>query len=337
MSKAVERILITGGTGFIGSTAARRLAELGHSVTVADVNAMSPLSQYILGSQVDAVDYRRCSVDSWVDVTSSVRAADPSVIVHIAAVANPPFLQANPHVAFRVNVEGTFNVLEAARQQGVRTVIYFSSIGALPSVQYEPIDANHPTILAKEGPGSGFYGASKLASEAFTLAYGSAYGIDVRVVRPSAVYGLGMNWPIYIKPMVECSVRGEAVQFASGASFPRDYTHVEDVASLVVALLRAPVDADRVFYAATGEPLVTAGALAEIVREVVPGADIEIADRLSPEDELEILYRGQISIANAREQLSWSPAYASIRDGVRQYADTYRAFLDSGVAARGTA
>jgi nucleoside-diphosphate-sugar epimerase len=305
MSTQPRTIVITGGAGFIGATTARALAVLGHRVVLGDISGLTTVGRYILGDRVDEIELRHCAVDSWPSVTELISDVRPDVVVHIASITNPVALEKNPFAALRVNVEGTFNVLEASRQTGVERVIYFSSIGALPTVQYEPIDAAHPTILPSEGPGSSFYGASKLASEAFGLTYHSTFGLDVRIVRPSAVYGLGMNWPIYIKPMVEASVRGEAVSFDSGGPFPRDYTHVSDVASLVGALLDAPEDADRVFYAATGEPLVTAAELAGIVRDVVPGADIAIADRHSNEVELVLRYSGRLSIANAQEQLGW--------------------------------
>lgn len=321
-------VLITGGTGFIGSTTAALLVEQGHGVVVADVNEFSDEGRHILGARSDEIELVRCSVDAWPALMDAISRTKPVSVIHLAAVASPIALERNPLSALRVNVEGTFNVLEICRQVGVGTVVVFSSIGALPSVQYEPIDAAHPTILPREGPGAGFYGASKLAAEAFALTYASTFDLDVRIIRPSAVYGFGMNWPIYIKPMVEGAVRGELVRFESGASFPRDYTHVEDVASLAAALLEAPADADRVFYGATGNPLVTAGELAEIVREIVPGADITIPDRLSAADELELPYRGRLSIANATDQLGWRPRY-SVVEGVRRYVETYRDFLRS--------
>ena len=95
-------------------------------------------------------------------------------------------------------------------------------------------------------------------------------------------------------------------------------------------LLDGPSDADRVFYAATGEPLVTAGELAEIVKDVVPGADIEIADTLTDADVLELRYRGRISVENARSQLGWQPRFGDLREGVRQYVDEFRAYVTRG-------
>jgi nucleoside-diphosphate-sugar epimerase len=124
-------------------------------------------------------------------------------------------------------------------------------------------------------------------------------------------------------------VRGEKVSFATGGSHPRSYTHARDIAGLVVAMLDAPPDADRVFYGATGEPLVRTSEVAELVREVVPGADVEIGEELSEAEESVVAFRGQLSIDNARIQLGWEPRYANLRDGISEYVESYRAFLRS--------
>lgn len=226
-------------------------------------------------------------------------------------------------------MHGTYNVLEAARQFGVDRVVYYSSIGVLPGVRYEPIDTNHPVLLAAEGPGASFYAASKVAGEAFCWAYNQSFGLDFITIRPSAVYGFGMQYPIFIKPMVENSVRGLTTNFEQGREFPRDYTHVADVAQLTVqALDVAPGQVrDRVFYGATGEALVTAGQVAEIVKGSIPGAEIGIGSGLSDADLIEIRYRGVLSIENGQEQLGYRPTYANIREGIADYIDTYRAYL----------
>ena len=324
------RVLVTGGTGFIGGYVARELRDGGRDVVLYDVRPLSAEARFVLGDRLAGVVVEEGGVDNWPRLLQMVAQHRPRQLVHVAAITNPVFLATNPLPAIQVNFLGLINVLEAARLFGVERVVNFSSIGALPAVQYEPIDANHPVLLAGEGPGSGFYGAAKVAGEAFCFGYRQAFGLDVRTIRPSAVYGFGMQWPIYVKPMVEGAVRGEPVRFDTGGPFPRDYTHAADVASLAAAVLHAPDDADRIFYAATGEPLVTAAEVARIVRELVPGADIEIADALGPNDHLELRYRGRLSIENARRQLGWSPRFASVRDGIADYVDRYRAFLAAG-------
>ncbi|HEX7264431.1 MAG TPA: NAD(P)-dependent oxidoreductase, partial [Candidatus Dormibacteraeota bacterium] len=262
----------------------------------------------------------------------------PATVVHAASNVEVDDLYRDPFRAFQTNLAGTVNVFEAARRSGVGRVVDFSSIGVLPPIQYEPIDGAHPIILPRQGPGSGAYGAAKAAGELFGFAYQQASGLDVRIIRPSAVYGFGMQWHSanYMKQFVEPAVRGERVEVPSGGRLPRDYTHVLDVASLTVRVVDCSEDADRVFYAATGGPLVTAAQAARLVAELVPGSSIEVADVMTAEDEREASFRGVISIENAQRQLGWTPRYASLREGISEYISTYRAFLaQAGIPAHG--
>jgi len=74
---------------------------------------------------------------------------------------------------------------------------------------------------------------------------------------------------------------------------------------------------------------VTAAQAAMLVAELVPGSSIEISDDMTPDDEVEASFRGVLSIENARQQLGWTPRYASLREGVSEYIATYRSFLDA--------
>jgi nucleoside-diphosphate-sugar epimerase len=129
--------------------------------------------------------------------------------------------------------------------------------------------------------------------------------------------------------MVENAVCGQPTHFERGREFPRDYTHAADVAQLVVKAVDIPADQvqDRVFYGATGRPLVTAGQVAELVKELIPEATIEIGSGLSEADLLEIRYRGVLEIANAQAQLGYQPRFAEIRAGIVEYIETYRRYL----------
>ena len=330
MPDAERPVLVTGGTGFIGSYAVKALLERGRRVVAFDIRGYTPEGRFVLGDLIDQVTVEEGSIDDWSRVLHVVNEHRPVDVVHLATITHPVFLFTNPMPGMRVNFEGTINVLEAARIFEIRRIVYFSSIGVLPAKQYEPIDAGHPIFLARDAVPTGVYGASKIASEAFCFAYNQAFGTDFRTVRPSAVYGFGMQWPIFVKPMVEGAVRGETVTFESGGPFPRDYTHASDLASLAVACLDAPDDADRIFYGATGEPLVTAGEVARIVMELVPGSRIEIPDVLTEADQMELPYRGLLSIESNRRQLGWEPRFKNIRDGLADYIERYRAFLAAG-------
>ena len=324
-----ETVLVTGGAGFIGSHVARQLADDGHRVVVFDRRAPSAEAAWLLGPVAGRVTFVQGAVDQWPEVMAVVATHHPSAIVHAAAIGDPAIVRYKAMLAPRVNVEGSINVLEAARLSGARRVVLFSSIGALPGIRYQPVDSSHPVICNDEGPGSGFYGASKVAVEAFAYGHRQAFGTDFVVLRPSAVYGFGMQHPIFVKPMVEDAVRCRPTRFRNGREFPRDYTHVADVTQLTVRAVEAAPERlrDRIYYAATGEPLRTAGDLAEIVRRQVPTADIEIGPGLSETDRLEIRYRGVLSIANAREQLGYAPKFARLEDGVADYIRWYKRYV----------
>jgi nucleoside-diphosphate-sugar epimerase len=329
VNDADRPVLVTGGTGFIGSYVVKALLESGRRVIALDVRGYTPEGRFVLDGRADDVVVEEGSVDDWARVLHVVNEHRPADVVHLATITNPVYLFTNPMPGVRVNFLGTIHVLEAARLFEIRRIVYFSSIGVLPAKQYEPIDGAHPIFLPREAVPSGVYGASKIAGEAFCFAYNQAFGTDFRTIRPSAVYGFGMQWPIFVKPMVEGAVRGEVVTFDSGGPFPRDYTHASDVASLAAALLDAPDDADRVFYGATGQPLITAAEVARIVMELVPGSRIEIPDVLTEADQMELPYRGRLSIQNAREQVGWEPRFTDIRDGLADYVERYRAFLSA--------
>jgi nucleoside-diphosphate-sugar epimerase len=275
------------------------------------------------------------SVEDLPYLVSLMARLKPAAVVHSASNVDVSALYRDPYRAFETNVTGTVNLYEAARRAGVGRVVDISSIGVLPPNQYQPIDAAHPIVLARHGPGSGAYGASKVAGEVFGFAFQQAFGLDVRIVRPSAVYGFGMQWHSanYMKQFVEPAVRGEPVKVTSGGRLPRDYTHVADVASLTTRLIECPDDADRIFYAATGGPLVTAAAAARIVAELIPGSSIEVSDTMTPDDEVEASFRGVLSIENARVQLGWMPRYGSLREGIGEYISAYRQFLAAGLNA----
>jgi UDP-glucose 4-epimerase len=331
------RILVTGGGGFIGSYIVAELLRRGRDVAIYGRGELTPEARFVLGPAAASTRLEVGSVEDLPRVMATVKRLRPEAIVHAAGSVDTGGLYGNPYLASRAILDGTLNIFEAARLFGVRRVVYMSSIGVLPTVQYQPIDAAHPLVLPREGPGSGAYGAAKAAGELFGFAYGQAYGLDVRTIRPSAVYGFGMRWHSanYMKQFVEPAVRGEQVRLSHGGPLPRDYTHVSDVATLTAAVLDAPDEADRIFYAATGEPLVTAAQASRLVMELVPGARIEIADVLGPDDLQEVSFRGVLSIRNAQDQLHWEPAFRSLREGISEYIDRYRAFLGSGTADPG--
>jgi UDP-glucose 4-epimerase len=331
-------ILVTGAGGFAGSYVVRELLDHGYRVVGFDVNDYRPESRFVIGDRIGEVALERGSIESLPRLLEVVSTHRPGAIVHLGAVMDVALLDANPEIAYRVNVGGTINVFEAARHAVVEgPVIVFSTIAVIPEKQYEPIDARHPVILPRLGP-LGAYSAAKVACEAFGYAYQQSFGIDFRCVRPSALYGFAMSWfaPNYMKNIVEPAVLGQPVRLKSGGPVPRDYANVVDVASLVRCILEGPGEGvDRIMFAGTGRELKTGGDVGRIVRELVPGAVVEIADEWTDADRLELPFRGRIDITAAVEQLGWRPRFSELRDGIADYIERFRAFQEATGGATG--
>lgn len=327
-----DTVMVTGGSGFIGSHLIKQLLERGDQVINYDVrpSAGGELEWMMAPFQSDII-YEEGGVENWPQLITAVKKHKVNKIAHLAAPLKVTYLNRMPKIAFDIMATGAVNLLEAVRLMDVGRFVFFSSIGVLPTVQYEPIDCNHPTLMANEGPGTAAYGAGKVSGEAFCWAYHKSYDIDFIILRPSAAYGLGSRNPIYINQMVEGAVRGERVYYDHGRDIPRDYTHVVDISGVAVAALNTPRDRlkQRAFYAATGQPLVTAGQVAEIVKGKIPNADIEIEGGLSFADTLEIKFRGILDMAPTHEQLGYQFKYTDVRDGIDQFIDQYSQYLIS--------
>lgn len=320
-------VLVTGGTGFIGSYVAQRLLALGHSVTVTDLQPLGPEARLVLSEHLTELRCEIIPVQDETRMVALIRELAPRAIVHIAAIVDPVRLLSRPRDALKVNVDATVALLDAAAALDTEPrFLLFSSAGVLPAARYEPVDVNHPVLLASEGPGTGAYGASKIAGEAFAFAYHRGCGLDIRIIRPSAVYGFGMRFPLKLRPLVEAAVEGRVEHLPFGGSMRRDYTHVEDIADLAIAVLNGPEEADRIFNGATGEPLVSPSEIAATIRELVPGAAVSVGSEPDPGEAWDRGERGRLSIDNARHQLGYEPRYASVRDGLMRYVEMQRRF-----------
>lgn len=319
-----KTVLVTGAAGFIAGWVQHLLAVQGHRVIGTSRYEFRPESLFVLGDTVPPLE--RADVRDVGSLRPVFERNRPDVVIHLDAYVNPVALQGDPMRALEYNFLETVNALELCRDFGVERMIFASSIAVLPSIRYEPVDASHPIITATEGPGGGFYGAAKAAAEIMGMTYAQAFGLDFRVVRPSAVYGFGMQWPIGIKPVVEGLVRGEAVQVAGDAP-KRDYTPVQDVAAIFAACVDAASDTDRIFYAGTGRELTTSAELLEEVRTAFPNGDVTMSEESLDPTGIESRYRGVLDMQPARTQLGIETAFNSLADGLSDYAEHYRRFL----------
>ncbi len=328
-----DTVLVTGGSGFIGSHLCRMLVERGDKVINFDLYPRRGALAWLMRDMEAEIALEKGDVANWTQLVALLRKHQPNKIAHLAASIDMDSIESHPKQVFDQMVGGTVNILECMRLLGgIERLVNFSSIGVLATKQYEPLDCNHPTLMATEGPG-GMYGAGKASCEAFCWSYAELFNLDIVQLRPSAAYGFFTSNAIFMNEMLEGALRGEPVRLPHGRSLPRDYTHVHDIAGIAVAALNIPASRlrHRVFYAASGmNPLVTAGEIADIVRDMVPGADIEIGPTLTPSMERnDLKIRGVHDVRPVEEQLGYTMRYRDVRAGMREYADRYCEYLVS--------
>ncbi len=225
-----DGIAVTGGLGFIGRRLVRALLDHGKRVIVLDRRPPSD------GEADPDIDYRVVDVREPRSLRDALCAAD--LVFHLAANANGTYSVEHPGEDFQTNCVGTFNVLQAAVETGVRRVVYVSSASVYGTPQRFPISESHPTDPIVP------YGASKLAGEGFGVAFRYSYGLDFVAARPFCVYGPGEDPATSLVEVsrvgsgTEVSMRelAERIQrVASGTVRVRELTDVQDDTYRLVA------------------------------------------------------------------------------------------------------
>jgi UDP-glucose 4-epimerase len=215
------RVLITGGSGFIGSSIAKELASNGTEVVVLD-NLSSGYRGNINGQP--GVVLLEADVRDPAAVNAAAAGVD--VIFHLAASVGNKRSIDEPVNDAEINVIGTLRVLEAARKAGVRKVVMSSSAGIFGELKTLPIREDHPA--EPDSP----YGASKLCAEKLGLVYAKLYGMEVVCLRYFNVYGPSQRFDAYgnvIPIFVFQMLRGEPVTIFGDGEQTRDFVNVRDV------------------------------------------------------------------------------------------------------------
>lgn len=269
-------VLVTGGTGIIGSLTGRTLAGRGHRVRLLDV-APDPVALARNGGQSGGVEVVAGDVLSFGDVGAAAR--DVDVIVHLAYSLGEA-TNRRPYAATQLNVQGTATVLEAARLLGVQRVVLASSIAVYGADEaYAPAELPLTEDAAPYlAAGMPLYGAGKLYLEQLARVYRSTHGLLCVGIRPSPVYGPGGVRGVsgWLSGAIEGAAAGRTVTVGRGDA-RMSLVHVEDVAEQLVRLveLDAAAFGDRHFFN-TGGDATTMRQLAAMVQEIVPGARFEV-------------------------------------------------------------
>lgn len=302
------RAIVTGGAGFIGSNLVDALLHRGHDVVVVDdlstgrrENLDAAISHGAVLEEADVRDAERLR-----RVFGSAR---PEWVFHLAAQIDVRRSVSDPRLDADVNVDGTINVLEAARHAGVTRIVYSSTGGAL----YGDADAVPSPEDAPVRPLSP-YGQSKFAAEGYCELYRRLYGLPAVTLRYANVYGprqdpLGEGGVVAIF-CGRLRVGGRPTVFGDGTQ-TRDYTHVFDVVEANLAA--AAADVAGAYNIGRGEETSVLD-LIEACRSLAPDGRFE--PEFAPARAGEV-HRSALDPARARDALGWEPRI-TVGDGLRQ-------------------
>jgi UDP-glucose 4-epimerase len=294
------KVLVTGGSGFIGSHVIDCVRAAGHEPRIFDL-VPSPYHdarevEIVIGDIGDR------------DALQSA-AAGCDVIAHLAAVSDVNHVVDDPSRAEAVNARGTALLLEAARAQDVAHVVYASTIWVYGNARgAEPLEEDTPLELPAH-----LYTATKLAGEMYCRSYGELYGLEHTILRFGIPYGPRSRPATVLAAFVERALAGRTLMIAGDGSQSRQFVYVEDLAHGVVAALTPPVP-NRI-YNLVGDETVTVREIAETVRRLVAPVEIVHVDS-RPAD----LRSVRISGARAARELDWS-ANTPFAEGVRRYVE----------------
>ena len=310
--------LVTGGAGFIGSHVCERLLRDGHSVwafddlnpfydpqlkraNLRDIQALAKPFEFIHGDLVDA--------NAVNELFSSVKFDQ---VIHLAARAGVRPSLEQPALYQRVNVEGTVNILEAARKSGVKKLTIASSSSVYGVNAKVPFSESDP-IFSAISP----YAASKLACEALGHTYHHVYGLDVAMLRFFTVYGPRQRPDLAIHKFTKLIDAGKPIPVFGDGSTARDHTHISDIVEGVVACTKKEFGFD-IFNLGESQTVKLSELIALIEKALGKQAVID-RQPLQPGD-VPITFA---DISKARAKLGYNPQ-VKVEKGIPLFVDWYR-------------
>jgi UDP-glucose 4-epimerase len=302
------KVLVTGGAGFIGSNLVRTLLEQGDEVRVLD-NFSTGSRANLNGLGVEIVEGE---LRSYERVHNAVRGVE--VVYHLGALGSVPRSVQDPLTSNAVNVEGTLNVLLAARDEGVRRVVYSSSTSVYGSARSLPTrEDSTPDPISP-------YGVAKLAAERYCVAFSRVYeAFESVVLRYFNVFGPRQSpssqYAAVVPIFITAIAAGRPITIHGDGEQSRDFTYVENVVGATISAAGADGASGRVFNIAGGAPA-SVNHVADTIGEIL-GRPVEKVFGPSRAGDIRDSWA---DLTAAREVLGYDPA-VSLEEGLRLTAE----------------
>jgi UDP-glucose 4-epimerase len=305
----MSRVLVTGGGGFIGSNLVRALLDGGHDVRVLD-NFSTGNRANLAGLDIEVVEGE---LRSYERVHNAVRGVE--VVFHLGALGSVPRSVQDPLTSSAVNVEGTLNVLLAARDEGIRRVVYSSSSSVYGPRRELPVTEDMPPDPISP------YGVAKLAAERYCVSFSRVYeSFETVVVRYFNVFGPRQSpfsqYAAVIPLFVTAIEAGEPILVYGDGEQRRDFTYVSNVVDGTIRAAEAAGANGRIFNVAASAPATVNDVAAAI--GAVLGKPVE---KTFAPPRVGDIRDSWADVSAAREVLGWEPT-VDLEDGLRRTVET---------------
>jgi dTDP-glucose 4,6-dehydratase len=314
-----EKILITGAAGFIGSHLTEKCTELGYDVRAFirynSTNKWGWLenSDYKNEFEVIAGDIR--------DYDSVLRAMkDCSAVYHLAALIGIPYSYISPLAYIKTNVEGTYNVLEAAKELNIENILLTSTSETYGIAQYIPIDENHPLI------GCSPYSATKISADQLAISYYRSFNLPIRIVRPFNTYGPRQSARAIIPTVITQILNGQKQIKLGNLNPTRDFTHVKDTVNGFIEIFKSKNLWGEIINIGMNEEI-SIGDLATLIAELMGVDALIIIDTQRIRPEKSEVNRLRCNNTKIIAYTNWKPLY-NIKTGLLETINWYREHSD---------
>jgi len=319
------RALVTGAGGFIGSHLVELLVENDFAVRAfVHYNAKGNWGWLEESPCKDDVEVIAGDVRDYDSVHRAMKDCD--TVFHLAALIGIPYSYESPLAYIRTNVEGTYNVLEAARQRGTSQVLVTSTSETYGTAQQVPINEAHPLV------GQSPYAATKIAADQLAISFHRSFGLPVKIVRPFNTYGPRQSARAIV-PAIICQIlSGEKVLLLGNVYPTRDLTFVKDTARGFLEIFRADVLLGEVTNIGMNEET-SVGDLAALIARIME-VQVEVhTDKQRVRPELSEVERLRCDNGKLVALTGWKARY-NLQQGleetirsVREHANLYKSEL----------
>ncbi len=311
------KVLVTGGSGFIGHNVVRLLEQQGHECIVIDTctdYGFIPKEEltYLIDRRLKRINaqVRKIDIREGVFVDTIFKTYKPEVVIHMASFPRQKVVEQNPILASDVMSNGLINLLEKSKQHKVKKFVYISS-----SMVYGDFTAD--VLEAHTCKPQGQYGIMKLLGEKLVEDYHRLGAFDYTIIRPSAVYG---EWDVedrVVSKFVTKAMRGETLK-VNGPDEVLDFTYVEDTAQGIVLAATLDKANSNIYNITRSEDRQwNLKDAAELAIRIAGKGSLEVAAR-----DLSFPKRGRLSIMKAQRDLGYNPQ-VNVEQGFQRYYDWY--------------